>query len=43
MENRNAFLFVGLLFSLAGIVFIPLLCGIGFIFLIIGGIMWARD
>ena len=43
MENRNAFLLVGVLFIVAGFLFIPLLCGVGFLFVIIGAVMWARD
>ena len=43
MENRNAFFLVGIVFIIAGIVFVPFLCGIGVLFLIIGAIMWVRD
>jgi len=42
VENRNAFFLVGVVFIAAGIL-VPFLCGIGILFLIIGGIMWARD
>ena len=43
MENRTAFLLVGAVFFVVGTLFAPLLCGIGFLFVIIGAVMWARE
>ena len=43
MQNRTAFLRVGVLFVVTGILVVPLLYGIGLIFLVIGGVMWAPE
>ena len=43
MQNRTAFLRVGVLFVVAGILVVPLLYGIGLILLVIGGVSWAPE
>ena len=42
MENRSALLLVGA-FLVAGILLTPLLCGVGFLFIILGAVMWVRE
>ena len=39
MENRSAFLLLGNLFIVAGFLFVPLLCGVGFLFPIVGAMV----
>jgi len=43
MENRSALLLVGVILVIAGFLLTPLLCGVGFLFLIIGAVMWVRE
>ncbi len=43
MENRTAFLTVGILLIIAGAILTPFLCGAGVLFVIIGAVMWARE
>jgi len=43
MENRSALLLVGAFLVVAGILLTPLLCGVGFLFIILGAVMWVRE
>ena len=43
MENRTALLAVGIFFVIAGAILTPFLCGAGFLFVVIGAMMWARE
>jgi len=43
MENRSALLLVGAFLVVAGILLTPLLCGVVFLFIILGAVMWVRE
>src|SRR5213078_4381935 len=43
MENRSALLLVGAFLVVAGVLLTPLLCGVGFLFIILGAVMWVRE
>jgi len=43
MENRIACMVVGIVLSAVGVLVTPLLCGAGFLLLIIGAVMRVRE
>jgi len=43
MENRTACIVMGIVLIAVGVVVTPLLCGTGFLLLIIGAVMWVRE
>jgi hypothetical protein len=43
MENRTACIVMGIVLVAAGVLVTPLLCGAGFLLLIIGAVMWVRE
>jgi len=43
MENRTACIVMGIVLIAVGALITPLLCGAGFLLLIIGAVMWVRE
>ena len=43
VENRSAFFLMGILLIVVGTFVTPLLCGVGFLLIIIGAIMYVRE
>ena len=43
MESRTACIVMGIVLIAVGVVVTPLLCGAGFLLLIIGAVMWFRE
>ena len=43
MENRTACMVMGIVLIAVGVLVTPLLCGAGFLLLVIGAVMWVRE
>ena len=43
MENRTACILMGIVLIAVGVLVTPLLCGAGFLLLVIGAVMWVHE